>query len=227
MGSLKTLKTTFFLLMLFLLGGTAAAQQQTADIGLFGGGAIPITDYDQMNLFPSVQPNAALFYRYNFNSRFSLRINALYGLVGATGTFNDAPVAFQKGILDLGAFVEVNYLDFLLGVKKMKFSPFVYTGLGFMYFPDANGNYIVSPNIPIGIGAKYALGKNLGVGAEVSFRKSFSDAIDNMDNPHQMSGLQNVNDIFHNNDWVIYFGLSLHYKFYLGKKPCPAYESIN
>ncbi|MBN1926649.1 MAG: hypothetical protein JW798_12515 [Prolixibacteraceae bacterium] len=221
------LKKIVFLLAVFfsMQMNNAFAQQQTADIGLFGGGNIPITDYDQMNLLQSVYPAFSLFYRYNFNSRFALRINATYGTTGASGVFNSAPVSFQKNIMGLGAFIEVNYLDFLLGVEKMKFSPYVYTGVGFMYFPTATGAYSFSPNLPIGLGVKYALFKQFGIGADVSFRKTFSDDIDNLNNPHQQYGLTDVNDIFHNNDWIVYFGLTLNYKFYLGKKPCPAYES--
>lgn len=203
----------------------ASAQQETADIGLFVGGNIPITDYDQMNLFQSIYPSYSLFYRYNFNSRFAMRINATYGTTGTSGEFDSEPVSFQKNILDLGAFIEVNYLDFLLGVEKMKFSPYVYTGIGFMYFPTENGTYTFSPNLPIGVGVKYALFKQFGIGTEVCFRKTFSDDIDNLNNPHQQHGLTDVNDIFHNNDWIVYFGLTLNYKFYLGRKPCPAYES--
>ena len=205
--------------------GNAFAQQQTADFGLFGGANIPITDYDQMDYLQSVYPAFSLYYRYNFNSRFSLRINATYGITGASGELNNEAQSFQKNIMGISAFVEVNYLDFILGVKKMKFSPFVYTGVGFMYFPKADGSFAFAPNLPIGAGVKYAITKQLGVGAEVSFRKSFSDDIDNLNNPHQEHGLIDVNDIFHNNDWIVYFGLTLNYKFYLGKKPCPAYES--
>ena len=126
-----------------------------------------------------------------------------------------------------GAFIEINYLDYIVDVKKMRFSPFVFTGLGMSYYPDEKGKGIVTPNIPLGVGIKYAITDKLSFGAEASLRKLFNDGLDNLNNPYQEVGLQKVSDILHNNDWISYFGLTLSYKFYWGKKPCPAYESVN
>lgn len=205
------------------------AQQQTADVGLFGGGAIPLSDYSSLNILQSVKPNYGAFYRYNFNSRYSLRINGLLGNVGATGYLNnmDSQIEFNKQVVSLAALFEINYLDFLLGVEKMKFSPYVYYGLGMSYYTGANGNSVVTGSIPIGTGVKYAIGKRWAVGAEVVGYKLFNDELDNLSNPYQNTHLGKVNDILHNNDWISYFGLTLTYKIYWGRKECPAYNSIN
>jgi hypothetical protein len=225
MRSLK--RITFFLVG---LANTLiiSAQQQTADLGLFAGGAIPFSDYSNINLIRSVNFNAGGYYRYNFNSRYALRINGLYGIVGANGHLDDLnkPISFRKPVIDLGAFFEVNYLDFLLGVDNMKFSPYVFTGIGVSFYSGANGSMVIAGNIPLGIGVKYALTKRLGMGAEISTRKLLNDELDNLDNPYSSLNLPKVNDIFHNNDWVNYFGLTLTYKFFMGKKPCPAYNSL-
>jgi hypothetical protein len=203
------------------------SQQQTADIGLFIGGGTPITDYDKTHLFQSINLDYGIYYRYNYNSRFSFRINAVYGTSNAKGELNSFPVQFKKKVFDLDAIIEVNYLDFLIGVPKMKFSPFVFTGLGLTFYPDSTGAMTITPNIPIGIGAKYAFSKYFAVGAEASLHKLMDDGLDNLDNPNTSNGLIKVSDIAHNNDWISYFGLTLTYKFFWGKKPCPAYESIN
>jgi hypothetical protein len=216
-----------FILLLTILSGKSFSQQQTADIGIFVGGATPITDFSNTNLFKSVNFDFGGFYRYNFNSRFSLRINALYGKVGAVGSLNLEPQKFKKSVFDFGTFIEINYLDYIVGVKKMRFSPFVYTGLGLSYYPNEQGKGTITPNIPLGLGVKYALTDKLSMGAEASLRKLFNDGLDNLNNPYQEVGLEKVSDILHNNDWISYFGLTLSYKFYWGRKPCPAYESIN
>lgn len=208
--------------------GRLYSQKQTADFGLFLGGATPLCDYTKMNFFQSVNFDYGLFYRYNYNSRFSLRLNAMYGTVGASGELNSIPqVPFKKNVFDFDAIIEVNYLEFMLGVKEMRFSPFVYTGLGITFYQGLNGTSSITPNIPIGVGVKYALSKYLAVGVESSLHKLLNDGLDNLDNPHQDAGLIKVSDIWHNNDWICYFGLTLTYKFYRGKKPCPAYNTIN
>jgi len=215
------------LFLIITLGCRLYSQQQTADLGLFVGGAIPITDYDNAKLFKSINFDYGIYYRYNFNSRFSLRINALYGTIGSAGELNSFPLQFKKNVFDLGAMIEVNYLDFLIGVPTMKFSPFVFTGIGLTFYPDKNGIMTITPNIPIGIGAKYAFNKYFSVGAEASLHKLMDDGLDNLDNPYTSDGLIKVSDIAHNNDWISYFGLTLTYKFFWGKKPCPAYNTIN
>jgi len=205
----------------------ALPQQQTADLGLFLGGSIPITDFTKTDILKSVNLDYGAFYRYNFNSRIGLRINALYGKVGAEGELDGTPVqGFKKNVFDLSALVEINSLDFLIGVDKMKFSPYVFTGIGLTTYGGTSGG-VFTPNIPIGVGVKYAIGKYLSVGAEASLRKLFNDELDNLENPHSIEGLQKVNDLLHNNDWISYFGLTLSYKFYWGKKPCPAYNALN
>jgi hypothetical protein len=222
------LKRIAILLILITMWGKTFSQKETADFGLFLGGATPLCDYTKMNFFQSVNFDFGAFYRYNYSSRFALRLNALYGTVGAKGELNGIPqLPFKKKVFDFDAIIEINYLDFMLGVKEMRFSPYVFTGLGLTYYPGPNGSAIITPNIPLGVGVKYALSKYLAVGAEASLHKLFNDGLDNLDNPYQTIGMVKVNDIWHNNDWVCYFGLTLTYKFFMGKKPCPAYNTIN
>ena len=90
-------------------------------------------------------------------------------------------VPFNKSVFDLGAYFEINYLDFLLGEERMNFSPYVFYGLGASFYGGANGNSIITANIPIGTGVKYAFAKRWAVGAEYSMRKLFNDELDNYD----------------------------------------------
>jgi hypothetical protein len=215
-------------LILIMLGGKLFSQKQTADFGLFIGGATPLCDYTKTNFLQSVNFDFGAFYRYNYSSRLSLRINAMYGTVGGKGELNGIPqTPFKKNVFDFDALFEVNYLDFMMGVKEMKFSPYVYTGLGLTYYPGTNGSAIITPNIPIGVGIKYSLSKYFAVGVDASLHKLLNDGLDNLDNPYQNNGLIKVSDIWHNNDWISYFGLTLTYKFYRGSKPCPAYNTLN
>lgn len=223
---LKRLLISLFVLSISVVSN---AQQQTADIGLFGGASVPLSDYSNVKFFQSINPAYGVLYRYNFNSRYSLRINGLYGTVGSNGFLNDltTPIGFNKTVAGLSAMFEINYLDFLIGEERMKFSPYVYYGLGLTYYPGANGQMIITGNIPIGTGVKYAFAKRWAVGAELAGHKLFNDELDNLNNPYENGYLGKVNDYWHNNDWITYFGLTLTYKFYWGKKPCPAYNSIN
>jgi hypothetical protein len=221
------LKRILFFLIMITLGEKMFSQKQTADFGIIIGGATPLCDYTKTNFSKSVNFDFGVYYRYNYNSRFSLRINAMYGTVGASGELNSIPQNFKKNVFDFDAVIEVNYLDFMMGMKEMKLSPYVYTGLGVAYYPGSNRSSTITPNIPIGVGIKYSLSKYFAVGVDASLHKLINDGLDNLDNPYQSNGLIKVNDIWHNNDWISYFGLTLTYKFYRGSKPCPAYNTIN
>lgn len=213
--------------LLIVLSCQVKAQQRSADIGLFVGGGTPLTDFTQTKITESLNFDFGIFYRHNYNSRISLRFNAIYGTMNQTGTFNNQEMKFSKKVFNFDALVEINYLDFIIGVPKMKFSPFVYTGIGLSIYPDIDGNTIVTPSIPLGIGAKYAFNKRIAIGAEASLHKLMNDGLDNLDNPYTNNGLIKVSDIAHNNDWLSYFGLTLTYKFFWGSVPCPIYETIN
>ncbi len=218
-------KIIIFILTL-TLALNVSARQKTADLGLFGGVAVPITDYSSIYFFQSIKPAAGIFYRYNFNTRYSVRVNGIFGTVGATGYLDnpDVLLSFNKTVADFSTLFEINYLDYALGVKNMSFSPYVFYGLGMSFYTGANNQAIITPNIPFGLGIKWSIAKRVGVGLEFSMRKLFNDELDNLDNPYSGLNLVEVNDLYHNNDWINYFGLTLTYKFFRGKKPCPAFN---
>ena len=60
--------------------------------------------------------------------------------------------------------------------------------------------------------------KRVTAGAEWSFRKSFNDRIDGLENP---SG---VHSVIHNNDWYSFMGIFITYKFFNFAGDCPAYK---
>jgi len=98
------------------------------------------------------------------------------------------------------------------------------------YYPIQES--VIAPTFPFGIGFKYSLGQRLGIGIEYQMRKMFSDKLDNLDDPlaykTTINGADEVityTDAIHNNDWSGYLGVHVTYKIYMGKRPCPAYES--
>lgn len=150
--------------------------------------------------------------------------------------------------------------------KKEAFTPFVEVGLGGffsralrigsfilqpnqdilianMYSPytDANINKtngldITTVTIPVGMGIKFNITKRLGGVAEVVVRKTFSDNIDNLDDPKrfQFDPLNPPNDYpaknskfqLNNNDWYATFAISLCYQLWTSKGNCAIYDKI-
>jgi len=87
----------------------------------------------------------------------------------------------------------------------------------------------INPVLPLGIGVKYAFTKKISVSAEWMYRKTFTDALDNLPineyngNATFQSKQTNYNG---HKDWYSFAGLSLTYKFSFNNSSCPAYSNF-
>jgi len=148
--------------------------------------------------------------------------------------------------------------------KKEAFTPFLEIGLGGFFsralrvgsyilqpqettagsglyppYRDANLNKtneldITTVTIPVGMGIKFNLTKRLGGVAEVIVRKTFSDNIDNLDDPKRFQfdplnppvDYPDKNSKFqlNNNDWYATFAISLCYQLWSSKGNCAIYD---
>ncbi len=242
-----------FVTVLITVSGYA---QKTADIGIWGGSSTLFGDMDDNTPFQTFNLNFGAYFRYNFNARVGVRAMFLHGKFANEGLVENAPWDFDKNVEDLSVQAEINYLRYILGSRKMRFTPYVTIGAGVAYFkynyrpvdietfnPNYPGLYAQSgnltnpsqeslavPTIPFGIGIKFTVGDRLGIGAEYQMRKYMSDKLDDLDDPlaYERDGeIISYNNGSHNNDWGAYLGVHVTYKIYIGKKACPAYDSKN
>ena len=248
--NLNTKMKRLLLVFVSVLVSISGQAQKTADIGIWGGTATVWGDMDDNTPFQTLNLNFGAYFRYNFNARVGLRAMFLTGNMSNSGTVESVDWDFDKNVQDLTLQVEINYLKYILGVKNLRFSPYVTLGIGVSYFnynfqPDSilkfNPSYPeiveltskyesseVVATIPFGIGFKYTIGKRLGIGVEYQMRKYLSDKLDDLDDPLSYKDGEEVvayTSRWHNNDWVGYLGVHLTYKIYIGKQACPAYGS--
>jgi hypothetical protein len=232
-------KLLLFFLVVFLL--SKAFSQPSIDIGLFGGVGSYIGDVSKISFTKSVNPAYGGFVRYNFNPRYGLRFNVVDGQIGASGkaeyynssSSNDGPelitngnYSFKKNVLDVSLNFEWNYLKYIVGEKTTPWSTFLYGGIGVQTYKyngvqDGTSGTVITPTIPFGLGFKFNLSKRWGFGLEGGMRKTFSDKLDNLDDPlSYQSGDQMIKytDSSHNNDWTTYVGIHLVYKLIYGNK---------
>lgn len=197
-----------FVTVLITVSGYA---QKTADIGIWGGSSALWGDMDKSAAFQTFDLNIGAYFRYNINARIGIRAMFLHGKFANDGSVENTEWNYDKNVEDLTVQAEINFLRYILGSKKMKFSPYITVGLGMAYFKynfkpefiaafnlgypeldfDADGNLIDNgytesvavPTIPFGIGIKYTLGDRLGIGIEYQMRKYMSDQVDDLDDP--------------------------------------------
>jgi len=229
------------ILVIFLFGFLAIETfgQQSVDVGFFGGAGTYFGDMTKIDIQKSVNPAYGSFLRFNFNPRYALRFNVLNGNIGAVEKFdfeasqadpNYKPLGFKKNVLDISLQFEFNYMKYIIGQKETPYSTYLFAGVGMQTYnydiPYATGKVTgseITPTIPFGMGFKVNLSRRWGLGIEGGLRKSFSDKLDNLDDPlshiNSDGKLIKYADLLHNNDWTAYLGVHLVYKLIYGTKP--------
>lgn len=215
------------LLLLSLLPLFAVQAQKVSDIGVSGGAAYYLGDINPDRHFYNPLPAYGFIYRYNINTRWAVRVNAYY--VSLSGTDADfpgqlhpdrpySPAQFSTSFLDAALQAEFNFMPYTPGIRPLDYTPYISAGLNTGLIMGSNTDAMNFAGLPFGIGVKTTLSKRISGGMEYSFRKTFSDRIDGLENPSGVSSL------IHNNDWYSYIGIFITYKFFNFDVDCPAYE---
>ncbi|MEW6467468.1 MAG: DUF6089 family protein [Bacteroidota bacterium] len=137
------MRPLFYCLFLFTGAVPAFAGQSTSnsEFGIFLGGSYYLGELNPNGHFNSfTQPAGGVIYRYNFNPRFSVKGNLLFGNIMGDDARSDVPsqitrnYAFKSPINELAAEVEFNFLPFTTGDPKTPFTPYVFGGLAVYKF---------------------------------------------------------------------------------------------
>jgi opacity protein-like surface antigen len=218
-----------FLLYIFVLAMVfplTLPAQNKANVGIFAGTSYYMGDINPNRHFYRPSLAFGMIYRYNINTRYAIRANGYYAdLSGNDLDFSrinpDRPVSpanFQTSIFDIGLQVEFNFLPYTPNFGKWEYTPYISSGIAMGMIMGSNTDAVNTLSFPLGIGVKVNLTSRLAAGAEWSFRKTFSDRIDGIENP------AGKNSFIHNNDWYSFMGIFITYKFFNFAKTCPAYN---
>lgn len=222
--------------IIFFLMSFFSAYSQHSEIGILGG-----TSYYVGEINPSIQvinePNLALgvFYRRNTSTRYALRFGVNYGKLSATDNITTTKLSdyrnlsFASDLYEGYGILEFNFLPYQINnYRTSSFSPYVFIGAAvFLVEPEVTNNIsgltvssgaIIAPSIPFGLGVKFNLVQNLGIGIEWGMRKTFTDEIDGL-SPKFTNGYQLSNS--QNNDWYSILGITLNYKILTKTDHCP------
>ena len=197
--------------------------QARTEIGVNTGLSFYYGDLNESKLFYSPKIYYGFMVKRNFNERYALRLalkkvnlgvkSANVGVIDQIYHQN----SFDSHVWDVVLQTEFNFLPYNpLELKEDFISPYITGGLGIIYVSNT-----FSLTIPFGLGLKVKIDKRLGVGTEWTFRKTFTDIIDN--------GIENIitddySSIYHNNDWFSVFGVFVTYNISKLRIDCPAYN---
>lgn len=209
--------------ILFLVVSSTAFTQTKAELGFYGGVGYYMGDINPTYHFYSSSVAIGGIYRYNFNSRYSLRAGMIFsGLSGEDRDFKNQyqqsrGASFDTDLVDLSLQAEFNFQPFWSpGKSKTKrLVPYVTAGIGYIAPSSTESSF----TIPMGAGFKYNLGGRWTAALEWSFRKTFTDDLDHLDDPNNF----NESNLMHNNDWASFFGIMISYKLFPDNEECHSY----
>ncbi len=207
-------------LLFFLVAFTALHSQSKTELGLFGGGSLMQGDINADQYFKDPSYALGILFRYNLTQRYALRAQLNYTNLKALDTHSsdayriNRNASFNTSIMDAAVLFEINFLQFKYSERYTTFSPYINAGIG-MHFVGVPFGL----TIPMGVGIKKTIGRRWCVGVEYTFRKTFND---------QMDGIQNIgqsSSVFNNNDWYTMAGFVITYKIFDEITDCPAYDN--
>jgi hypothetical protein len=171
---------------------------------------------------------------------------------------------FERNFQSVEALFEFNFRKYQMGnLKKERYTPYLFVGLGgFFSRAPRKGTLILDPSstsipgyyepfynvdrnktndqnavsliIPVGFGVKYNISKSLGASFEASVRKTFTDNIDNLDDPKRFQDFDPLisgsypdsfaADAVTNSDWYATLTFSLYFQVWSSKGNCSIYD---
>ncbi len=214
-------------LSIFLLYNSLMFSQARMDVGGFGGVSYYMGDINPSKQFYSPQPAVGALIRYNFDQRYSIRGNVLYGTLSA----NDQDFknlyqqtrnhSFNTSAFEVAVLAEFNFLPYVVANDKFNRSTYLVAGIAYAMMPSTPSPSQFS--IPFGIGYKINLLRNWAFGAEWTLRKTFSDNIDGLNGKDYLNNSYKQTAFANNNDWYSFCGIFLTYMIFSEELKCAAY----
>lgn len=192
-------------LLLFILPGAVYAQYNEVGIQL---GVSRYKGELSSHSFSTklIHFGGGVFFRHNWNQHWSWILEFNYGKVSGNDALSKTSfeqnrnLNFNSTILDFTPGVEFNFFRYETGNSNYPFTPYIFTGLSLFKFNPKSGGVELQPlstegqglegrpkpykrvalAIPIGGGIKVSLGQSVGIGIQVSARRTFTDYLDDV-----------------------------------------------
>lgn len=221
-----------FFYLLFVTFSYGISYSQIHEIGFFAGGSNFIGDVGPTTYIDPNKMAFGILYKLNKSPRHAYRFSYTQSILQSNDSKSNEGSRMQRGysfandIKELSAGLEFNFFDFNLHESKIKVTPYVFSGINYIFHDELYVNNIGATNeektvnsfaIPMIVGIKSTLSRRFIIGLEVGARYTFTD---NLDGSHpetpalQQYRFGNINNM----DWYVFSGLTLTYTF--GEKPC-------
>lgn len=178
---------------------------QKLEMGLLLGGSYYYGDVVNEIEVSTIGPAGAVFLRYHMNDRFALRGTGAFARVSGDDKLSSSPWqqnrnwAFFTDIIEGSLQLEYNLIEDRNSGRKIRnpFIPYVFAGVGAFYFKPQTDHFggaqslaplmtsgvkyeQIAAAIPIGVGFRYYISKQIQLGFEIGFRYTTTSYIDDI-----------------------------------------------
>ena len=168
----------------------SAQDEYRGEIGVNGGGSYYLGDANSV-LFKNMQLAYGGFFRFNYNPRLAVKVEATSTSVQVTG--------FNNHVFAMDMTGEFNFFDLEKNENKKDskiFSPYIFAGLGLMNYLY-NNKISLGPSIPFGLGMKVKLNSRWNLNVQWTTRLLLADDLEGkpqFNNPDLLNGSNPFNN---------------------------------
>ncbi|GAB4277262.1 MAG: hypothetical protein Kow0068_00330 [Marinilabiliales bacterium] len=204
------------------------------DVGVLGGGSYYLGELNTNIPFKHTHIAGGVFLRYNYSKRYSFRGSLMAG--GLSGNDLSSKYlynirrahSFYTPFVELSGQLEFNFLPYLIGSDKDRYTTYIATGATFLIASYASRPYQVA--LPMALGFKISVSKSIGFGMEYSYRKTFTDYLDRLGGAEYH--ILNTSDYYplkqnaylHDKDWYSLAVIFISYKLPSNTIKCHVYD---
>lgn len=221
--------------ILLCILGFCRAEAQTYEVGLFGGASNFVGDVGSTTYIAPNDVAIGGILKWNRSKRHAFRFSFIYANINGNDAASDDPrllerrYSFKNTIKEFSLGIEFTFFDWDVHDGRKKTTPYLFTGVNYFNY-DTLARNVITNNIekydsdwefaiPMVVGIKTVVSRNISLGVEIGARFTLTDAIDGS-NP--IGDLENNEALkFGNvdsNDWYFFTGVTATYTF--GDKPC-------
>ncbi len=230
------------LAIIIVLLSCKLSAQTSVEGGLNLGSTYYLGELNLNQPFKSADLSFGAFIRYNLNTRWNCQLNVGFGKLSGEDANSESTYqqfrnhTFETRIIDVLPEIAFNFFPYKIGQKQFveKFTPYVSSGLGVVFISEPSKMSLV---VPLTLGFKIELSDKAELGVSTSFRKTFTDKLDNLqENQHVKPPKKNgkpvevtsfrykQRNLKYNTDWYVYAGVFFTYKIFQRRTACKAYD---
>ena len=218
-------------ILFFLILGFTTVNAQIHEIGVFLGGSNYIGDVGPTTYIAPDEFAFGLLYKWNKSPRHSWRFSYNQAKITSSDLKSNSPGRTQRGynfendLKEVSLGLEFNFFDFNLHDFETKITPYIYSGVSYFAYYElfyiSGGQREDYRNgalaIPMVLGVKLNVFKNIILGVEVGARYTMTDNLDGSNPKNKILSPLKFGDL-NSNDWYVFSGITLTYTF--GNEPC-------